>query len=537
MDFDILLTNGLVIDGMGSAGRHLDVAISGERIASIGNLAGIKANRAIDAEGLVVCPGFIDIHAHGEEQLLSTPGAEAKTMQGITTMVGGNCGISAAPISGPLAGFAGDVFDGVEVTWSDFAQFFSRLEAEGTAINLACLVGNATIRACVLGMSARQPNTAETNEMKRLVGIAMRQGAIGLSSGLVYAPGCYSDTSEIVDLAREAIAYGGFYATHVRGMARPIYEAIEEAISIGRKAGIPVQISHLNPGYPTWGKVHELIEIIESARREGLDVTADTLVYNQSVFSGGSLLPNWANEGGLPELIKRLKHPETRQLIKDDTRRFGDTSGGSVASCLLQDGKWDHLWLIKPERLKMKNLAELAQVLGNPDPYDALVDLIVAENGNVRGISQPYFQEDIDFTVKHPLCMPATDDRPVSRNGSLSPWHRRGYGTFAEVMGWYVRERGILSLEEAIRKSTSFPARRLGLQDRGILREGYYADLLLFDPNTIRDITSDQDPAQYPVGINYVVVNGQFVVEDAMPTGALPGKVLRHKPAVKGLRK
>jgi N-acyl-D-amino-acid deacylase len=535
MDMDILLANGLMIDGIGSAGRQVDIGISGEKIAAVGNLTGVKANRMIDAAGMVICPGLIDIHAHGEEQLLATPGAEAKIMQGITTMVGGNCGISAAPISGPLAGFAGDVFNGVEITWSDYEQFFDRLEAEGTAINLACLVGNATIRACVLGMSARRPNPTEVNQMKQLVNEAMQQGAFGLSSGLVYAPGCYSDTNEVADLAREAARYGGFYATHIRGMARPIYEAIEEAISIGRIASLPVQVSHLNPGYPSWENVQELIEIIETARRKGLDITADTLVYNQSVFSGGSLLPNWANEGGLPELIERLKQPEIRQQIKDDTLRYGDIKGGSVASCLLQDKKWDLLWLIKPERLKMINLAALAERSGNPDPYDALLDLIIEEKGNISGISQPYLQEDVDYTVKHPLCMLGTDDRPVSRDGRIAPWHRRGFGSFGKVLGWYVRDRGLLSLGEAVRKSTSMPAKRLGLTDRGIVREGYFADLLVFNPDTIEDITTDEDPAQYPKGIKYVLVNGQVVVENSTPTGALPGKVLRHKPSAKGI--
>jgi N-acyl-D-amino-acid deacylase len=533
MEYDILFTNGEVIDGSGKEKQRADMAISGRYIAAMGDLAGAKAKRIIDARGMIICPGFIDIHAHGEEQLLSTPGSEAKTMQGITTMVGGNCGISATPVTGPLAAFAREVFTGVDVSWSDFAQFFDRVEARGTAINLACLVGNATIRACVLGMDARQPNPSELTDMKRLVHQAMQQGACGFSSGLVYAPGCYSSTNEIIDLSREAAAAGGFYATHIRGMARPVFEAVREAISIGNAAGLPVQISHLNPGYPTWEKVDELIEILESAHREGLDVTADTLLYNQSVFSGGSLLPNWANEGGLPELIKRLEEPGIRQRIKDDTLRFGDTSGGSVAACLLQDGKWDLLWLIKPDRLKLKNLAQLADSCGNPDPFDALLDLIISEKGIVSGISQPYLQADVDYTVKHPNIMPATDDQPISRGGRIAPWHRRGFGSFAQLMGWYVRERGILSLEQAIHKSTALPARRLGLRNRGILEQGYYADLCVFDPDTIRDVSSDENPSQYPVGIAHVAVNGQLVVDSGTPTEALPGMVLRHKPAGK----
>jgi N-acyl-D-amino-acid deacylase len=530
MAYDLLITGGQVIDGTGDPRRPADVAISGSRIAAVGDLAACQASRLVDASGLIVCPGFIDIHAHGEEQLLSTPGAESKLMQGITTMVGGNCGISAAPITGPLVHFTSGVFPGLQVNWSTFEEFFARLETRGMAINLACLVGNATVRACVLGMEARPPGQTEAKEMKRLVAQSMQQGAIGLSSGLVYAPGSFSTTDEIVNLASVAAEYGGFYASHVRGMALPIFEAVREAIEIGKTAGLPVQVSHLNPGYPTWGRIADLIELLESARAHGMDVTADTLVYDQSVFSGGSLLPNWANEGGMPKLLKRLGEPQTRQRIKDDTRRYGDEMGGSVASCLLQAGKWDQLWLIKPERLRMKSLADLAEAAGNADPYDTLLDLILAEQGEVSGISQPYSQEDVDGTVRHPLCMPETDDRPVARHGSVAPWHRRGYGSFARLMGWYVRERGILPLEEAIRKSTSLPARRIGLSKRGILKEGFYADLTLFDPYAIQDVSTDEDPARYPQGIRYVIVNGQVVVEHGEPSGRFPGKVLRHLP-------
>ncbi len=364
--------------------------------------------------------------------------------------------------------------------------------------------------------------------MKRLVAEAMLQGAFGFSSGLVYTPGSFSDTNELISLVQEVSKFHGFYATHVRGMAHPIIHAVHEAISIGENSGVPVQISHLNPGYPSWGKTAELVDIIESARSRGLDVTADTLVYDQSIFSGGSLLPNWANEGGLPALLNRLADPETRQRIKNETRQYGDKSGGSVASCLIQAGKWHQLWVTVPKRLYMKDLQELSEMVAAQDPFDALLDLIVQEKGNVSGISQPYSQNDVDYTLGHSLIMPATDDRPVSKSGKLAPWHTRGYGSFAKVMGWYVRERGILSIEEAIRKSTSLPASRLGLLDRGMIKQGYFADLTLFDPNTIGEMGTIADPAQYPRGVNYVLVNGQVVIDQGEPSGALPGKVLRH---------
>jgi len=344
----------------------------------------------------------------------------------------------------------------------------------------------------------------------------------------VYAPGSYADTAEITALTRVAARSGGLYATHVRGMARPIIEAVQEALEIGKNAGIPVQVSHLNPGYPSWGRIQELIEMVEAARADGLDAAFDTLVYPQSTFSGGSLLPNWANEGGMLELLKRLAQPETRQRIKTDTLRYGDELGGSVASCLIQEGKWNQLWLMKPERFKLKNLAELAEFSGKTDPFDALLDLILEEKGAVSGISQPYCQDDVDQTVKHPLGMFETDDRPVTPEGRVAPWHRRGYGSFAHVFEQYVRERGLLSCEEAVRKSTSLPAWRLGLTKRGLVEKGYYADLVVFDPGSIRDESSDEEPAKFPTGIDYVIVNGETVVEQGHPTGALPGKVIRH---------
>jgi len=530
MTNDLLITGGQVFDGTGSPGRMADVAILDGKIVAIGSMRDEKAKRMIDARGLVVCPGFIDIHAHGEEQLLITPLAEAKLMQGITTMVGGNCGISAAPIQGPLTHFVNQsgVFTGVDVDWSTFAEFFQRLETNGIAINLACLVGNATVRASVLGMEARKPTQLEMEEMKRLVAEAMQQGGFGLSSGLVYTPGSFADTEEIIELAREAAKKHGFYASHVRGMARPIFQAVMEAINIGEETGIPVQISHLNPGYPSWGIVAELVEFLEAARDRGLNITADTLLYDQSIFSGGGLLPNWANEGGLPALLRRLEDPMIRQQIKDDTRLHGDQNGGGVGGCLIQDGKWNQIWFTRPERVSMKDMAELAQSVGAQDPFDAYLDLLLEEKGNVSGISRPYSQRDVDYTVSHPLIMPGTDDRPVSRSGSVLPWHTRGYGSFARLMGWYVRERKLLSLEQAIRKSTSLPAWRLGLTDRGSLKEGYCADVTLFNPDSIQETGNTQDPAQYPQGIHSVIVNGKVVVDQGEHTGELSGRVLRH---------
>jgi N-acyl-D-amino-acid deacylase len=531
LPYDLLLTGCLVVDGTGSAGYRADVGIKDGRIAAIGRLKGDRARRTIASDELAACPGFIDIHAHGEEQLLVTPTADAKVLQGITTMVGGNCGISAAPVKGPLAQFINQsgIFPAVEVDWATFAEFFQRVENRGAAVNLACLVGNASLRASVIGLEARPPTPLELQAMQALAAEAMQQGAAGLSTGLVYAPGSFAAADEIMALAEVAAQYGGFYATHVRGMALPIFEAVAEAIEVGRCAGLPVQISHLNAGYPTWGRAKELFDMVAAARQSGLDVTADTLLYDQSVFSAGSLLPEWANAGGLPGLLQRLADPAMRQRIQADTRQYGDRRGGSVASCLMQDGRWERLWLLKPARCQGKTLAEVAQARGSDSPYETYLDLIIEEKGQVSGISQPYLQDDVDFNAAHPLCMPATDDQPVAPSGPVGPWHTRAYGSFARLFGCYVRQRGLLSLEEAVRKSTSLPAQRLGLSDRGLLRPGYWADLTLFEPDKIAEQGSLAEPSRPPLGIHTVLVNGQVVVEGGQHTGALPGQVLRFK--------
>jgi len=529
--YDLLLTGCKVADGSGEARFGADIGVKDGRIAAIGKLKGERARREIAIDGLTVCPGFIDIHAHGEEQLLVTPTAEAKIMQGITTMVGGNCGISAAPVKGPLATFINQagIFPAVTVDWATFDEFFQRIETTGSAVNLACLVGNASLRASVIGLENRQPTAAELLKMQALLAEAMQQGAFGLSTGLVYAPGSFASTAEIIALAEVAAQYGGFYASHVRGMAHPIFEAVAEAIEIGRRARLPVQVSHLNAGYPNWGKARELFALVEAARSEGLDVTTDTLLYNQSIFNGGSLLPEWANAGGLPGLLNRLANPETRKRIQTDTNQHGDRKGGSVASCLLQDRRWDRIYLTTPARYLGKTLDQVAQERGSSSPYETYLDLIQEEQGQVRGITEPYLEADIEFALSQPFCMPETDDQPVAPEGPVAPWHTRGFGSFARLFGYFVRQRGLLSLEEAVRKSTALPAQRLGLTDRGLIRPGYWADITIFDPDRIDEQGTITEPDRCPTGIQTVVVNGQVVVDGGRHTGALAGQVLRFK--------
>ena len=530
---DVLIVGGRVVDGTGNAWVMADVAVKADRIMDVGKLDSLQAERVIDATGLVVCPGFIDVHSHGDAHLLVTSGAEAKVMQGITTMVSGHCGTSSAPLKGPLFPARTAMLYRASGDWSTFKEFYGRLEERGIAINLASFVGNGNIRASVLGLDSRRPTKEEFEEMKKLVAEAMEQGAVGLSTGLVYPPSSFATTEEIIGLAEVAATYGGIYSTHVRGMARPIFQAVKEALEIGERASLPVQVSHLNPGPAAWGKAPELVALVEEARDRGLDVTVDTLVHNESVFKGGSLLPNWASEGGLASLVERIGDPDTRQKIKTDSLQFGDRYGGSVASGLMQDGRWDKIWITMPKRLNCMSLAELATAMNRKDPYDVLLDLIVEEKGNIAGVSEPYLQSDVDYTVAHPLCMPETDDLPVAPDGPVPPMHTRAFGSFAKLLGYYVREKHILTLEEAIRKATSFPAQRIGLEGRGLLRKGMFADIAIFDPHTVAERGTREHPAQYPEGIRFVLVNGQPVVDGGKPTSVRSGRVLRGQGRTK----
>lgn len=523
MVFDVLIKGGCVIDGTGNAWFKADVAVERGRISEVGRLGSASAERVIDATGLVVCPGFIDIHAHGAVGLLVEPRAECLLRQGITTFVAGNCGMSVAPIK--CQGRVNRMVDGwgIDPDWSTFKEFFGRLERQGMAINLASLVGNGTVRRCVIGVEDRKPTKDEVEEMKSYVAEAMEDGAVGLSSGLYYVPSLYADTEELVELCKVVARYRGFYATHYRNLGHLQFEAVKEAIEIGERAGVPVQLSHLMSGFYLRGKDPELLRLVEEARERGVDVTADTLAYNIGPWGSHTLIPTWGIEGSVERLLERLRNPEIRERIKQDTRTHADRTGGSFKRALAQMERWDRFWVWDPEHLRGKSLEEVAELRGMVDPYDAYLDIILEEEGRVGGQADEGGQEDLDYNMAHPFCMPATD----SGLGRTS--NPRDYGTFARVLGWYVRDRGIVFLEEAIRKSTSLPAQKLGFRDRGLLREGMWADIVIFNPRTVRDKGSRERPHEYPEGIPYVLVNGRVVVDNAEHTGDMPGRALRHR--------
>lgn len=537
--YDLILRKGLVVDGTGNPWFRADVGIKDGKIVKIGDLASADSSRAIDAGGLVVCPGFVDIHTHSDMGLLANPRANNYVMQGVTTQGIGNCGFSAAPVGDESEGLLEDagLASEVEVNWRTFSEYLSRLELQGVATNVAALVGHGAVREAVFGWADRPPTQEELEEMRAHVAEAMVAGAFGLSTGLMYPPGIFADTDEVVALAKVVAEYGGFYATHIRDetSGEQYRGSVLEAIEIGERSGAPVQLGHLETHYPNWGMQAEVLQLIKDARARGLDVTCDVPPYLLGSTSLTSTLPNWVLDGGMAKMVERLRDPETRKKIKKDV-----SSRRGVTGSILLDGLWDKIWIVESEKNSEytgKSLVEIARLRGEAPSWDTVFDLLIEEGKELGITCQWHNEDDIRELVEYPLSMIVTDGSvEVSQEGRPHP---RGYGTFPLTFRKYVRgetrkeeprEPGakVLTLQEAVRKMTSFPAQRLGLRDRGLLREGMWADAVLLNPETIEDRASYSDPHQYPKGIDYVLVNGQIVVEQGEQTGILPGHVLRH---------
>lgn len=533
MDFDLAIVNGRILDGTGNPWFRADIGIKNGKIEFIGKIKESSAEIIIDAKNLIVCPGFIDIHSHSDFTVLVDPKAESKVMQGVTLEVVGNCGSSAAPMNDFLREHREKYLkptlgEEIEFDWKTMNQYFKKLETKGVAVNIASYVGHGTVRACVLEFSDRQPTSSELEEMKELVAKAMEDGAMGLSTGLIYTPGCYAKTDEIIELAKIAAEYGGIYASHIRGEGATLIEAVKEAITIGEKASIPVEISHFKAsGKPNWGKVREAIEIILEARRRGIDVTADQYPYIASSTGLVALLPKWVREGGAEKILERLRDSEIRSKIREEMRSY-----------TLRDREyWSRIMISQVEKNKQfegMRIAEIAEKL-NKDPIDTVLDLILEEETIVRMINFGICEEDVETIMKLPWVMIGSDGRAVSPQGKLGEGkpHPRYYGTFPRVLGRYVREKKVIPLEMAIRKMTYLPAWRLGLRDRGIIREGAWADIVVFDPEKVYDKATFINPHQFPVGIHYVIVNGEITVKDGKHTGKLNGRIIRLRNRVK----
>jgi len=525
--FDVVIKNGYIIDGTGNSWFKADIGIKSGKVLEIGDLSSEDANTMINAKALVVSPGFIDMHSHSEYSLLLYSKAESKIRQGVTTEVNGNCGDSPAPIEGITAEAAEEAKAyKLDMDWSTLGEYLNRLERQGIALNVVQLVGHGTIRTAVMGQENRSPTLEELKRMKELVAQAMEDGAFGMSTGLFYIPCGFAQTEEIIELCKVVAKYGGIYTSHIRGEGDPLIEAVAEAIEIGEKANIPVQISHHKAcGIENWGKVENTLRMMEEARSRGIDVTCDVYPYEACGADLASMIPNWAHEGGVDKLRERLKDQRNRERIKKEMLK------GLLGweSTVKQSG-WGRIKVIgwkEHKEFEGKTLAEVAELKG-VDPFNLTFDLIIKkESPELVDLSMS--DKDVCNVIKHPLSMVGSDGWALAPYGVLGEkkTHPRSYGTCPRILGKYVREEKVLTLENAIRKMTSFPVQKLGLRDRGMIREGMWADVVVFDPKTVMDKATYEDPHRYPEGIEYVLVNGELVVDKGKHTGALPGKVLR----------
>ncbi|HYL13637.1 MAG TPA: D-aminoacylase [Terriglobales bacterium] len=529
--FDIVVSNGHIIDGTGSPWYSGDIGIRDGKIAAIGNLSAATRKRTIDAKGEVVAPGFIDMLGQSELTILVDPRLPSKIFQGITTEITGEGG-SAAPLNDAIieADRAGYEHLHINPDWKTLRQYFARLEKQGMGINLASYVGATQVRRMVLGDDNKQPTPEELETMRSLVRDAMRDGAVGLSTSLEYAPAPYAKTDELIALATEASKLGGIYATHMRNESDSVLSAIDEALRIGRAAHIPVEIWHIKvAGKKNWGRMPEVIDKINQARAQGVDVTADTYAYTAWFNSFSAFIPAWAHDGGDAKLIERLKDPATRARIRTDMltpseewdNEWQEIPGPeAVMICVVQNPK------LVP--LQGKTLAEVAKLWGT-DPMDALFELLIDDkaftNVAVFGMSEP----DVALVLQQPWVSIDNDSSGTSPEGILGQEHPhpRAYGTFPRILRKYVREEKKLTLEDAIRKFSALPAQRMRLTDRGVLKAGMWADVVIFDPGTIQAVATFENPNQLSQGMEYVLVNGVPVIEQGKMTGALPGRVLR----------
>ena len=529
--YDVLIKNGRIVDGSGRPGYNADIAIKDKRIARIGNLANATAAKTIDARGMVVAPGFIDMLGQSETYLLIDPRGMSKVMMGVTTEITGE-GESIAPINERQIKEQEDFLKRFNLTidWRTLDEYFRRLEKQGTGLNLGTFVGATQIREYVVGFDNRPPTPAELESMKKLVADAMRDGALGLSTSLQYIPARFATTDELVELAKVARQYGGIYATHQRSEANALDESLHEVFEIARRAKIPVEIWHLKTAYKkNWGRMPEILNKIKQARASGLDVSADIYPYIAGSTSLSACLPPWAQEGGVEKMLARLRESATRERIKkeisEDHKDWENIYLGSGGAGGVLIGSVVNRDLESSQGKRMSEIAEEQK----KDPLDALLDFILADHGQTGAIYFMMSEEDMRAAMRSPFVSFCTDSGSRATDGPLagSKSHPRGWGSYPRILGRYVRDEKLLTLETAIHKMTGVPATRVGLKDRGLLRVGMFADITVFDPKTVIDRATFESPNQFPVGIEYVLVNGQVSVDKGERTSALAGQVIR----------
>jgi N-acyl-D-amino-acid deacylase len=526
---DLLIRNGQVVDGSGASRYRADVAVDGGRIVEVGQLEGAEAETVLDAAGCVVAPGFVDMHSHADYSLPSLPTADSLVHQGITTIVTGQCGASPAPLLDEtreqvIAMAESDDMPLAWHEWSTFGSYLDYLARMGTSLNVVPLVGQGAVRSAVMGFTAQPPDREQVGRMQAEVARAMDEGAVGVSTGLIYPPGSYTSTEELIAITRPVGERDGFYFSHIRGEADTLLDSVAEAIRIGREAGAAVQISHFKAvGEPNWPKSAAALDLIDQARAEGLDVTADLYPYLASSTGLSATLPDWANEGGKEAILKRLVDPESRR------RMTADMQGGRTPRA----GGWDLVYISSAPRNRSyegHHVAELAAEAAK-SPYDWIFDALLETELDVGMIKFSMSEDNRKLELRHAAMMIGTDGYGLAPEGPLSRGkpHPRNYGTFPRVLSHYVREQAVISLEEAIWKMSGFPAQKLRWTDRGLLVKGFKADLVVFDPDRVADQATYEEPHRFPRGIHHVAVNGRLVIREGAHTGARPGAILRRR--------
>lgn len=524
--FDLILRGGTVVDGSGAPAYRADVGVLGGRIEAIGDLSSAVAATTLDATGAIVSPGFIDPHTHSDLPLLVNPEAHSKIRQGVTTEVIGNCGSSPAPLVGPHAAevrarSGGGPQAQLDWDWQTYGDYLDRLVGARPSLNVVPLAGHVTLRVAAMGVENRPPTPEELQRMQELLEEALTSGAFGMSSGLMTPPSSYADTEELVALAGTLRQHDGLYFSHIRGEGNTLFRATAEAIEVGERGGVPVQIAHHKAAFrPNWGRMPHVTRLSEWAVDRGVDVRFDVYPYTAGSAGLTQLLPDWVHEGGREALLGRLKDPATRARIREEVLAFGR--------------EWDRIYITAVQtpanaHLPGQTLAQIAEAR-KVEPVDVLFDLLLEERARAGMLHFIMDEADVEHVIKHPLSMIGSDGSSLSKEGPLGQGkpHPRSYGCFPRVLAHYVREKHTLTLEQAIRKMTSAAAERLRLTRKGLVRYGMDADLTVFDPQTVRDAATYSDPHQYAEGIRHVVVNGAATIQDSQHTGARAGQVLRR---------
>ncbi|HEU4643623.1 MAG TPA: D-aminoacylase [Gemmatimonadaceae bacterium] len=515
--YDLLIVHGRIVDGTGNPWYYGDLAIRGDRIARVGpGLEHLSAKRVIDARGMVVAPGFIDMLGHSEYTLLSQPQALSKITQGITSEITGEV-YSVWPNTTPTTGASAPRAP----RWTSLPGYFDQLQRHGTAINLGTFIAAGSVRRAVMGDASRRPTPEELAKMGDLVEEGMRGGAMGFSTGLIYPPSTWFTTEELTALAKRAAPYGGGYASHIRSEGPQLLEAIREAIAIGTGAGTWIEIRHLKAsGQPNWDKMRDAIALIDSARRAGVDVTADQYPYTASGTGLSAILPTWVQAGGTDSMIARLQDSTVRARLRADRLR-SPVDARAPDQVLINEVTTDSLRIYEG-----KMLDEVGR-MRHEDPYDAAYDILIADHGETSAIYFTMSEDDVRMAMRQPWVAVGQDAGAVTPDSSgHGRGHPRGFGTFPRILGRYVRQDSVLRLEQAVRKMTSLAAQRVGLDERGVLKRGMYADVVVFDPATVIDRATYQEPELFSTGVRWVAVNGVLVLDEGRPTGALPGRAL-----------